>query len=202
MMHALDHARPDARDAARRPPPHATGSRLRSAGAALLIALLASFAVAQSAPTRIVIVPFQGPSELAPWEIGLPAGLQRSLNALPGVFVPPLGDPAVLAERAVEADLDPVATVHDAFGATAVLAGSVARAPEGLDVTVQRLDATGVQDGVTLTVPNDPAQALAQVLDATIELLGLDLSDAEREAATAVAASAPEVASLRAVGLA
>ncbi len=168
---------------------------------ALLFAALASSAGAQNDPARVVIVPFQGPAELAPWEVGIPAGLQRALNAVPGVYAPPIGDPAVLAERAAEAGLDPVATVHEAFRATAIVTGAIARAPEGFDVELQRLDPTGSRDGTTVTVPSDPSAALPLVVDAAIDLLGLSPSDEARSAARAVAASAPDVASLRTLGL-
>ena len=169
--------------------------------AALLLALLAGAAAAQSGPTRIVAVPLQGPAELASWQIGLATGLQRSLNVLDGVFVPPVGDPVVLAERAAAADLDPVAVLRERFGADALVGGRVASAPGGLDVTLERYGPGGATASDTVTVPAVPVEALQVVVDAAIELLGLQPSEAERRAALAVAAEAPSIESLQVVAV-
>jgi Flp pilus assembly protein TadD len=169
---------------------------------AVLLASLAGAAVAQSGPTRVVAVPLQGPPELAPWQIGLAAGLQRSLNVLDGVFVPPVGDPVVLAERAASADLDAAATLRERFRADALLGGRVATAPGGLDVTLERYGPAGATAATTVTVPAVPTEALPVVVAEAIELLGLDASEEQRRAVQAVAAEAPSVETLQAVAVA
>lgn len=181
------------------PTPFRTARPLVALAAAL--ALLAGVAFAQTA-TRIVAVPLEGPPELAPWQIGVAAGLQRSLNVIDGVFVPPIGDPVVLAERAADAGLDPAPVLLERFGAAAVIGGRVASAPSGLDVTLQRFGPEGVEASRTVTVPSTPAEALPVLVRAAIDLLGLAPSDGDRRAAEAVAAEAPGAEALQAVALA
>ncbi|NBC97172.1 MAG: hypothetical protein GVY27_12560, partial [Deinococcus-Thermus bacterium] len=170
--------------------------------AALLLALLAGAAAAQTGPTRIVAVPLQGPAELAPWQIGVAAGLQRSLNVLDGVFVPPVGDPVVLSERASAAELDPAAVLRERFGAEALVGGRVASAPGGLDVTLERYGPGGATASVTVTVPAVPVEALPVVVGEAIDLLELRPSEAGRRAALAVAAEAPSPEALQTVAVA
>lgn len=172
--------------------------------AALLLAplLLAPSAYAQDSVTRVVAVPLQGPSELSPWQIGVPAVLQRSLNVIDGVFVPPVGDPIVLADRAAAAGLDPAAAIAEHFSADALLGGRVASAPAGLDVTLERIDGSGQAASRTVTVPADPAVAFPQIVAVALELLAFDIDDAERDAVLAVAAQAPSIEGLQAVAVA
>jgi len=173
----------------------------------LLPALLAAVAFAPSAwaqgdVVRVVAVPLQGPAELAPWQIGVPAALQRALNVVDGVFVPPIGDAVVLADAARAAGADPAATIAERFGADLLLGGRVARAPAGLDVTLERIDAAGAAATRTVTVPDVPAEAMPAIVAAALELLGGGTSAGEREAALAVAGQAPSVEGLQAVALA
>lgn len=181
------------------PTPLRTARPLVALAAAL--ALLAGAAFAQTA-TRVVAVPLQGPPELAPWQIGVAAGLQRSLNVIDGVFVPPIGDPVVLAERASEAGLEVAPVLLERFGAAAVIGGRVASAPSGLDVTLQRFGPEGVESSRTVTVPQGPAEALPVLVREATELLGLTPSEDDLRAAEAVAAEAPGAESLLAVALA
>ncbi|MDZ7707694.1 MAG: tetratricopeptide repeat protein [Trueperaceae bacterium] len=177
---------------------------------ATLLALVLATAFAQDTArdtasdgvTRVVVVPFQGPAELASWQIGLAAGLQRSLNRLGGVFVPPIGDPVVLADQAARAGLDPATVLRDRFGADALLGGRVASAPSGLDVTVERYGPAGIEASSTVTVPSVPSEAMPRVVTAAIEVLGLDVSAADQDAARRVAANAPSVEGLQAASLA
>ena len=164
--------------------------------------LIAPLAYAQDATTRIVAVPLQGPSELGPWQIGVPAALQRAFNVLDGVFVPPVGDPIVLAERAQEAGLDPATVIVERFSADALIGGRVASAPAGIDVTLERVDGTGATASTTVTVAADPAIAMPQIVAAALDLVGLDLSVAERDAALEVAAQAPSIEGLQPVAVA
>jgi len=177
---------------------------------ATLLALVLGTALAQDAGsaaapnvvTRVVVVPLQGPAELAPWQIGLAAGLQRSLNRVGGVFVPPIGDPVVLADQAGRAGVDPATALRERFAADALLGGRVATAPSGLDVTLERYGPAGVEASSTVTVPAAPEEALPRVVAAAIELLGLDAAPGDVDAALRVAASAPSVEGLQPASLA
>jgi len=57
--------------------------------ASFLFLLLAEPALAQSL-TRIVVLPFNAGQSADTYAIGLAAGLERSLNVIDGVFVPPV----------------------------------------------------------------------------------------------------------------
>ncbi|MDZ7800715.1 MAG: tetratricopeptide repeat protein [Trueperaceae bacterium] len=160
-----------------------------------------SAAAAQAEPTRIVIVPLQGPSELSTWSLGLSAGLGRSLNAIDGVYAPPIGDALILANRASEAGLDTAAVLHERFRAASVLGGRVASAPSGIDLTLERYGNGGVQASETITLPEAPAEAFPRAVELAIEVLGLAPGSDAREAALATAAQAPSVPSLQAVAL-
>lgn len=178
-------------------------SLLRGVLAALAAAsLLAPAALAQNDVVRVVAVPLQGPAELAPWQLGVPASLQRSLNVLPGVFVPPVGDPVVLADAAVAAGVDPTVAIAERFSADVLIGGRVASAPGGLDVTLERVDASGATASRTVTVPADPAVAMPQLVAAAIDLAGLGPAPADLDAALAVAAQAPGIEGLQAVAVA
>lgn len=177
-------------------------ARLSLAAALVLALLIGGVAIAQSGPDRIVAVPLQGPAELGGWAIGLSAGLQRSLNVIDGVFVPPIGDPVVLADRADDVGMDPAAVVLERFDARAVLGGRIASAPGGLDLTLERYGADGVEASRTVTVPMDPAEALPQAAELALELLGLSPSSGDRAAVLAVASEAPSVEGLRPVAIA
>lgn len=171
--------------------------------AALLVALvLGGGALAQSTPERVVVVPLQGPTDLAPWAIGLSAGLQRALNVVDGVFVPPIGDPVVLADRAADVGMNPAAVLMERFDAGAVLGGRIASAPDGLDLTLERYTGAGIEASRTVTLPSDPAEAFPVAAELALSLLGLTPSEADRSAVLAVASEAPAVTALRTVALA
>jgi len=158
--------------------------------------------IGRSATTRVVAVPLQGPPELAPWQLGIATALQRSLNVIDGVYVPPIGDAVVLAERADAAGGDAGAAVRERFEADLLLGGRVASAPAGLDVTLERVDTSGEVSSHTVTVSADPATAMPLIVEAAIEVLGLEATPSDVTAALAVAAQAPSVEGLRAVALA
>lgn len=169
---------------------------------ALLALACGPVARAQTDTTRIVVVPFQGPAEATTWSFGLATALQRSLNVIPGVFVPPVGDPLVLIDRANAAGVDPTLTVLSSFGAAAVVGGRLAPAPGGWDVTLQLLDAAAVGTTRTVTVPDVPSVAVTAVALATIESLGLTPSAAVLDAVRAVAGDTPSFISWGAVAAA
>lgn len=167
----------------------------------LALALLGS-AAAQSTPQRVLVVPLQGPPELASWSIGLATGLQRALNVVDGVFVPPIGDPVVLADRAVDAGLEPVEVLIEHFAASSVLGGRIASAPDGFDLTLERYGAGGLEGSRTITIPADPAAAFPQVAELAVELLALTPSTGDLAALAAVASEAPSSEALQPVAVA
>ncbi len=173
--------------------------------AALPLVPLGGPAVAQAPPTdvvRIVVLPFDGPGELEPWRFGLPASLQRSLNVVDGVFVPPVGDAVLLADQATRASADAITEIVERFDAAAVLSGALERDGGQLVVTLRGVLPDGRTALRDVRVPLAPREALPDVTLAAANLLGLPLAAGERADALAVARSAPTIEGLRAVALA
>jgi len=178
---------------------------IRTLTRSLLIAgalLATGAAMAQTEATRIVVAPLQGPAELAPWQLAIPATLQRSLNTVPGVYVPPIGDPVVLADQSSRVDADTPTEILTRFSADAFLAGNVADAGDGLTVTLERYGADGTRAESTLDVPRDPRVALPALAGAALDLLALDVDGAQRATVLDVAGQSPSVEGLQVAALA
>jgi hypothetical protein len=70
-----------------------------------LLALTAPLARAQApadqdAVDRLVVLAFDADDADSPYRLGLATGLQRVLNVIDGVYVPPVGDTLLVARRA------------------------------------------------------------------------------------------------------
>ena len=136
-----------------------------------LLAVVAATAFAQSAPTRVVVMPFDAGSASATYQLGLPTALQRSLNEIPNLYVPPVGDAALVMQKAQQAGKDPLATVRSLFGADAVVGGKVDGSGNTVTVTLT-LDQGGkkqtltaqASDGQPASVARAAAKTLAQAL--------------------------------------
>ncbi|MCW5820975.1 MAG: hypothetical protein KIT12_13820, partial [Trueperaceae bacterium] len=73
----------------------------------LALSLALTFAAAQgtTAVKRVVILPFDTDAAVSPYQLGLPTALQHALNQLPGTYVPPVGDAALVANKAAAAQV-------------------------------------------------------------------------------------------------
>src|SRR5690625_8048774 len=67
----------------------------------VLLAFTLSAASAQ-VPARVLVLPFDSSGSAENYGPGLATGLQRALNGLEGVFVPSVGDAALLVGRAAD----------------------------------------------------------------------------------------------------
>lgn len=92
---------------------------------ALTVLLATSVASAQAAPTRIVVFPFDAGRSVEALGLASASALQRALNQVDGVYVPPVGDALIVLQRANEAGVDPVATAQRLFQADAVVFAQV-----------------------------------------------------------------------------
>jgi len=156
----------------------------------------------QGTPIRIVVAPFQSAPELGPWQIGFAASLQRTLNIIPGVFVPPVGDPVVLADQANRVGADIPTEILQRFSASAFLAGTIETAPDGLQVVLNAFRSDATAATITLSVPTDPSIAFPAITGAALDLLGLTVDQATRAVALDVASQAPTVEGLQPVAVA
>lgn len=152
-------------------------------------------------PERIVVLAFDAVGDAAPYRFGLATGVQRSLNVIGGVYVPPVGDTLLIAQRyEAQGTLD-TEVFTEAFGARVLVSGLVGSS--GDTVSVELIFA-GPSYEETVRVPvegelNDPAALLQRVVEAVIGELGLTLSPEDQAQVAAVTAQTPSLESLAAV---
>lgn len=186
-----------------RSPSTRAGSPLLSVLLPLALLLAAAFAGTASAQAadRVVVLPLDGDRSLAPWALAVSTGLQRTLNTIDGVFSPPVGDAALLADRARDVEVEPIEAIRERFGAQAILGGRVDGDGRRMRVTLRAL-AGGAAGGERTVVGETPAELLRGVSEAAVDLLGLSLSDSARGELQRVAAEAPSTEVLSALALA
>ncbi len=177
-----------------------------------LFVLTPLFAAAQGAQTaqraqdvtRLVVLPFDvsGPAEV--YRAGLATALQRGLNVIDGVYVPPVGDALLVFGRLSDQNSVSAEAVAEAFGASTIVSGRVTLAGSQATVLLSFAGPAYPQPAErTLTVgADDPAALVGDVLDAVVDGLGLRLSGGDRGELDAVAAQTPSLPSLGAVGTA
>lgn len=168
----------------------------------LALSLALTFAAAQgtTAVKRVVILPFDTDAAVSPYQLGLPTALQHALNQLPGTYVPPVGDAALVANKAAAAQVDVGATVGRLFDASAVVTGSVTTGGGGVRAALNVVVGGGVQ---TLQVQgSDPASLAASAAEAVAKVVSPDASSAVLAKVKAAASQTPSVASLGPTGLA
>lgn len=155
-----------------------------------------------SRPTRVVIMPFDASSSVATFQLGLPTALQRALNQIPGVYVPAIGDVALVMQKAQSVNKGADATVRALFSPDAVVQGTVTGSGATVSVTLT-LDGPGSKqtltaraaDGNPATLARDAARTLAQALRPDLGATVLGRIDA-------AAAQTPSLPSLGPVALA
>lgn len=167
-----------------------------------LALLLPGLALAQGAqdPTRVVILPFDADSAVSAYQLGLPTALQHALNQVPGLYVPPVGDAALMANKATDAEQDVQALLGRVFDADAIITGRVSTGGGGvvaeLNVSiggaVQPLQVSGA----------DPASLAAAAAEAAARTIRPSVSSDVLGAVTVAAEQTPSVPSLGPTGLA
>lgn len=168
----------------------------------LALTLALTFAAAQgtTAVKRVVILPFDTDAAVSPYQLGLPTALQHALNQLPGTYVPPVGDAALVANKAAGAQVDVGATIGRLFDASAVVTGSVTTGGGGVRAVISVAVGGGVQ---TLQLEgSDPASLATRAAEAVTKVIAPDVSSAALAKVTAAAAQTPSVASLGPAGVA
>ncbi len=164
--------------------------------------LLPGFALAQGStePTRVVILPFDTEASVSGYQLGLPGALQHALNQIPGVFVPPVGDAALVANKASDSEQDVQALIGRLFDADAIVTGRVLTGGGGVvaDVNVTVGGATTPHQ-VRGANPTELAVAAAEVVARAVRP---DVSADALAAVRTAAEQTPSVPSLGPTGLA
>lgn len=167
----------------------------------LLLLLFLASAWAQNV-TRVLVLPFDTVGAAESYGLGLAVGLQRSLNTIDGVYVPPVGDGALFVSRAHDVGLDSVAEAVAAFTASAVVSGSVSASSDSLAITLA-FTGSAFPEPLELTFES-PAEPVGTVMRRTVDEvvagLGLTVTPEQQQALDSVATRAPSLASLEAVG--
>ncbi len=159
-------------------------------------------AVAQSAtqPTRIVILPFDTDSAVSAYQLGLPTALQQALNQVPGVYVPPVGDAALMANKAVDNDIAVENLLGQVFNAGAIVTGRVILGGAGVVAEMNVAVAGGTQP--VQAQGAGPAELAAAAAAAVARVVTPDASEDALAAVRAAAEQTPSVPSLGPTGLA
>jgi tetratricopeptide (TPR) repeat protein len=179
-------------------------SAFRLVLAALIAAALAlaTAASAQTSPQRIVFFPFETSDSVEAFGLAFPAALQRALNEIDGVYVPPVGDAGVALQRLLAGGTeDALPILSEAFGADALVLGRVI----GSDAVA--LELVVLVDGEERTARiegrvNDLPALWRAAADRVIATVELTPSVADVAAVRAVLGDAPSLPSLVPVGAA
>ena len=75
--------------------------------------------------TRLPILAFDAQGEVTPYRLGLATGLQRTLNVIDGVYVPPVGDTLLVAQRFEDQGTLSPEVFAEAYGASTIVSGIV-----------------------------------------------------------------------------
>jgi tetratricopeptide (TPR) repeat protein len=168
----------------------------------ILWALLAGSAAAQAPTLRVVLLPFDASGSVDALALGLPAAVQRALQEVDGIHVPPIGDAAVVFARARDALEDPIAAVRRVFVADALV---VARVTGGTSYAIEGVIDLGARGEVPLGVAgrvSDPSAAARAVTEAILAALGVTPNPADLAALRRAWSDAPSLPSLGAVAVA
>lgn len=168
----------------------------------VLICLLGTAALAQ-APLRVLVLPFDTAAAAENYSLGLAAGIQRGLNSLDGVYVPPVGDGALVVGRAARLDVDLTSTVTELFQADVIISGALSQSDSQLQVTLAfsgPLFPEGEQTSYTVAAVSSSLMRTA--VEAILERLDVTIDATVQARLDAIAAQAPSVFGLGPVGTA
>lgn len=163
--------------------------------ACLLFVLLVTLGHAQ-APLRVLVLPFDASRSFEAYGLGLPTGVQRTLNSLDGIYAPSVAEGGLFVTRANEVGRDAVATATEVFGAEVVISGAVSGDDDSIEVTLAFAGpAFDEPEQIRLQLPADPKGAVAGVTEAVAERLQRDEPSALARIRT-IAAETPDITSL------
>jgi tetratricopeptide (TPR) repeat protein len=168
-----------------------------------LLFFLSSISMAQEL-RRIVVLPFNASTGIEAYGLGLATALQRSLNVLDGVYVPPIGDTWLFMQQLYDEDRVSVDTIATAFETQVIISGQLTASGSAGEVLLGFAgpaypEIKDVAVDVHLDTPDD---ILARVVDAIIAELALGVNSQDRQELDAVIAQLPSVPSLSSVSLA
>jgi superkiller protein 3 len=167
----------------------------------VLVSLLLCCAVAQDVK-RIVVLPFNATGSIEAFGLGLATSLQRSLNAINNVYVPPIGDAFQVTQRLLQAEQLSPDNVATAFEASVLIAGDIK--DEGGSTASVLLGFSGPDYAqskqVEITVDLTSARGvMQQVNEAVVRELALNVTPDDLREISAINTQVPSAPSLNAV---
>jgi Flp pilus assembly protein TadD len=166
----------------------------------ILVAFLISFSLAQDVK-RVVILPFNASGSIAAYGLGLATSLQRSLNAINNVYVPPIGDSFQVVQRLLQAEQLTPTNVAEAFQSSVLVAGDIKA--EGSTGSVllgfSGPDYPTSKQIEVIVLLDSPAVMVQQVAEAIIRELNLNATPDDLREVAAINAQVPSAPSLNAV---
>ena len=171
------------------------------AAALLTLLLVAPGALAQSAPTRIVVMPFDATRSFEGLGLASAAAVQRSLNQVDGLYSPPVGDALLVLQRANQAGVDPIAAVERLFQADAVVFGRVSGQSQLALELVVVVSGEDIESTVTGSL-SDLARFWRDTAEASLESAGVSIPPAELAQLRGALRSAPSLPALGPLGVA
>ncbi len=166
-----------------------------------LVCFVLPFAIAQDV-MRIVILPFNASSSIEAYGLGLATSLQRSLNAINNVYVPPVGDAFQVTQRLLQTEQINPANVASAFDAGVLIAGDIKEEANNTGSVLLGFSGPDYPESkqVEVTVPLDSPRALVQqVTDAILRELNLNATPDDLREVSAINTQVPSAPSLNAV---
>ncbi len=172
-----------------------TSTQLRTRLLVVLGAALLNVAAAQV--TRVAVFPFDVAAATQAYQLGLPSALQRALDQLPDVYAPPVGDVALVANKALDAEADVNQTVGRLFDAGALVTGKVSLAGGGGAQATVNVEIAGAVQTVQASGAS-PAELAVAVAEQVARIIA---PDADLTRVRAAAAQTPSLPSLGPTGL-
>src|SRR5690625_3964422 len=159
----------------------------------VLLCLLGTLASAQ-APLRVLVLPFDADATAENYGLGLAAGVQRGLNSLEGVYVPPVGDGALLVGRLLSTETGLTSTVTSLFRADAIVSGALTATDSQLNVTLAFSGPMFPEPKQTsLTVSAVSSALVRETVETVLAELGVSVDSAVQARIDTIAAQAPSI---------
>jgi Flp pilus assembly protein TadD len=145
-------------------------------------------------------LPFDADGAVAGYQLGLPTAMQHALNQIPGVYVPPIGDAALMANKAADTGQEVEPLLVRVFNADAVVTGRVVAGGGGVMAEINVMVGGAVQP--TQVQGAGPAELAAAAAEAVAKIARPSVSADALASLRVSAEQTPSVASLGPVGLA
>ena len=142
--------------------------------------------------TRIVILPFGVAGAAEPYALGFPVALERSMNVIDGVFVPPIGDGVVVYQRLQQQQRFDAASLAEPYNANVIVSGQVS-ADGNVQIGLSGPSYLEPEDSFYSGNLADPKTLIGSVLYGILQSINVTPSDADNAEINAVLSQTPSL---------